>query len=139
MPSIAPPPALLLIHGAWHHPEFYAPLCKSLEALNYEVVCPRLPSCNDAVPPTKSLHDDVALIRATAQTLLNGGKRVVAIMHSYGGMVGTEALHGLPIEHLIYMTAFLPSSGKSLAGMFGDMLPPFIKIDVGVSRSSLFT
>ncbi|KAH8434360.1 alpha/beta hydrolase [Aspergillus melleus] len=123
------PPTILLIHGAWHHPEFYAPLCKSLEALNHEVICPRLPSCNDAVPPTKLLSDDVALIRATAQTLLDRGKRVVAIMHSYGGVVGTDALHGLPIQHLIYMTAFVPPRGKSLTGMFGGTLPPFITID----------
>ena len=126
------PPTILLIHGAWHYPSLYAPFCKSLEALGYEVVCPRLLSCNDAVPPTKFLHDDVALIRGTAQSLLDEGKRVVAVMHSYGGMVGTDALHGLPIQHLIYMTAFVPPSGKSLAGMFGGTLPPFITIDVGV-------
>lgn len=138
MSSSPSPPTILLIHGAWHHPSLYDPLCKSLQMLGFEVVCPRLPSCNGAVPPTKFLSDDVALIRATAQTLLGAGKHVVAIMHSYGGMVGTEALHGLPIQHLIYMAAFVPPSGKGLAGMFGGSLPPFIKIDVRFSLSSVY-
>ncbi|KAE8376041.1 Alpha/beta hydrolase fold-1 [Aspergillus bertholletiae] len=122
-------PTILVIHGAWHHPEFYASFCKALEDLGCEVVCPRLPTCNDDVPPTKKLADDVALIRQTAQSLLDEGKTVVAVMHSYGGVVGTDALHGLAINHLIYMTAFIPPSGKGLSGMFGGQLPPFITVD----------
>jgi pimeloyl-ACP methyl ester carboxylesterase len=121
---------ILVIHGAWHYPEFYASFCKSLEDLGYEAVCPRLPTCNNDAPPTQKLADDVALIRQTAQSLLEGGKTVIAVMHSYGGVVGTEALHGLAIKRLIYMTAFVPSSGNSLASMFGGRLPPFITVDV---------
>ncbi|KNG88780.1 hypothetical protein ANOM_002820 [Aspergillus nomiae NRRL 13137] len=122
-------PTILVIHGAWHHPEFYAPFCKAFEDLGYEAVCPHLLTCNNDVPPTKKLEDDVALIRQTAQSLLDDGKAVVAVMHSYGGIVGTDALHGLAIKRLIYMTAFIPPSGSSLAGMFGGQLPPFITID----------
>ncbi|KAF7587688.1 hypothetical protein BBP40_006874 [Aspergillus hancockii] len=122
-------PTILVIHGAWHYPEFYAPFCKELEQLGCEVICPRLPTCNNDAPPTKKLADDAALIRQTAQSLLDSGKTVIAVMHSYGGVVGTEALQGLALKRLIYMTAFVPSSGKSLAGMFGGRLPPFIKID----------
>ena len=123
-------PTILVIHGAWHHPEFYAPFCKAFEDLGYEAVCPRLLTCNNDVPPTKKLEDDVALIRKTAQSLLDDGKTVIAVMHSYGGVVGTDALHGLAIKRLIYMTAFIPPSGSSLAGMFGGQLPPFITVDV---------
>ncbi|GAB1198169.1 hypothetical protein APSETT444_007477 [Aspergillus pseudonomiae] len=108
-------PTILVIHGAWHHPEFYAPFCKAFENLGYEAVCPHLLTCNNDVPPTKKLEDDVALIRQTAQSLLDDGKAVVAVMHSYGGIVGTDALHGLAIKRLIYMTAFIPPSGSSLA------------------------
>ncbi|KAE8390748.1 Alpha/beta hydrolase fold-1 [Aspergillus alliaceus] len=122
-------PTILVIHGAWHHPEFYASFCQAFQTLGYETVCPRLPTCNNDLPPTKKLADDVTLIRHTAQSLLDSGKTVVAVMHSYGGVVGTDALHGLAIEHLIYMTAFIPPTGNSLAGMFGGQLPPFITID----------
>ncbi|KAB8271305.1 Alpha/beta hydrolase fold-1 [Aspergillus minisclerotigenes] len=122
-------PTILVIHGAWHHPEFYAPFCRAFEDLGYEAVCPRLLTCNNDVPPTKTLADDVALIRQTAQSLIDDGKSVVAVMHSYGGIVGTDALDGLAIKRLIYMTAFIPPSGNSLAGMFGGQVPPFITID----------
>ncbi|GMG23517.1 unnamed protein product [Aspergillus oryzae] len=126
-------PTILVIHGAWHHPEFYAPFCRAFEDLGYEAVCPRLLTCNNDVPPTKTLADDVALIRQTAQSLIDDGKSVVAVMHSYGGIVGTDALDGLAIKRLIYMTAFIPPSGNSLAGMFGGQLPPFITIDVAAA------
>ncbi|KAJ5978792.1 hypothetical protein N7501_002134 [Penicillium viridicatum] len=122
-------PTILVIHGAWHHPDFYATFCKAFEELGYETICPRLPTCNDAIPSTKKLADDVTLIRQTAQSLLDSGKPVIAVMHSYGGVVGTEALHGLAIKQLIYMTAFVPPAGNSLAGMFGGRLPPFITVD----------
>ncbi|CAG8893106.1 unnamed protein product [Penicillium egyptiacum] len=122
-------PTILVIHGAWHHPDFYATFCKAFEDLGYETICPRLPTCNDDIPPTKKLADDVSLIRQTAQSLLDSGKAIIAVMHSYGGVVGTDALHGLAIKQLIYMTAFVPSTGNSLAGMFGGHLPPFITVD----------
>ena len=121
---------ILVIHGAWHHPDFYAPFCKEFENLGYETICPRLPTCNNDVPPTRKLADDVSLIRQTAQSLLDSGKTIIAVMHSYGGVVGTNALHGLAIDRLIYMTAFVPPAGNSLAGMFGGSLPPFITADV---------
>ncbi|CAG7981076.1 unnamed protein product [Penicillium nalgiovense] len=122
-------PSILVIHGAWHHPDFYATFCKAFEDLGYETICPRLPTCNDDAPPTKKLADDVSLIRRTAQSLLDSGKTIIAVMHSYGGVVGTDALHGLAIDQLIYMTAFVPPTGNSLAGMFGGRLPPFITVD----------
>ena len=55
-------------------------------------------------------------------------------MHSYGGVVGTDALAGLGKEkqdsaggvtRLIYMSAFVPFENQSLAGMLGD-LPPYL-------------
>ncbi|CAG7999215.1 hypothetical protein PENNAL_c0094G01900 [Penicillium nalgiovense] len=122
-------PSILVIHGAWHHPDFYATFCKAFEDLGYETICPRLPTCNNDAPPTKKLADDVSLIRRTAQSLLDSGKTIIAVMHSYGGVVGTDALHGLAIDQLIYMTAFVPRTGNSLAGMLGGRLPPFITVN----------
>ncbi|KOS38782.1 hypothetical protein ACN38_g10397 [Penicillium nordicum] len=122
-------PTILVIHGAWHHPDFYATFCKAFEDLGYETICPRLPTCNDDRPPTKKLADDVSLIRQTAQALLDSGKTIIAVMHSYGGVVGTDALDGLAIKQLIYMTAFAPSAGNSLAGTFGGRVPPFVAVD----------
>ncbi|KAE8154370.1 alpha/beta-hydrolase [Aspergillus avenaceus] len=125
-------PTFLVIHGAWHNPEHYAMLCNAIQRSGGETVCPYLPSCSGEIPPTQTLEDDILLIRQTAQSLLDQGKRVVAVMHSYGGMVGTDALEGLPIDQLIYVAAFVPPSGKSLTDMFDGHSAPFISIDVSV-------
>jgi pimeloyl-ACP methyl ester carboxylesterase len=73
---------------------------------------------NGSRPPTKYLGDETDHIRSIAKGLVNEGRNVVVMMHSYGGQVGTNALHGLDKEHgrkaeqsggisrLIYMTAY---------------------------------
>lgn len=123
MPS--PKPTLLIVSGGWHVPESYSRLTKELEEAGYEVHVPRLPSMNEARPPTADLADDTALIRSYAQDLIRSGRQVAVIMHSYGGQVGTNALYGLGVgsrgehtsggvSHLIYMAAFAQPEGWSM-------------------------
>ncbi|KAE8361454.1 Alpha/beta hydrolase fold-1 [Aspergillus caelatus] len=122
-------PTFLIIHGSWHYPELYGTFCKAIENRGAEVVCPRLPSCSGDITPTKTIEDDVALIRDIAQSLVQKGKEVFAVMHSYGGMVGTDALEGLGIQRLIYLAAFVPFYGKNLVDMCGGSMAPFIVCD----------
>ena len=81
-------PTILIIHGAWHHPGYFSSVINLLEKQGYDVVCPHLPTCNNDEKPTKSLEDDVAVIRNTASKLIDDGHEIVALMHSYGGVVG---------------------------------------------------
>jgi pimeloyl-ACP methyl ester carboxylesterase len=132
-------PTILIVHGAWHHPAYLQSLIKALQEREYDVSCPHLPTCNNAVPPNKTLGDDVRLIRDTAIELADEGKEIVALMHSYGGIVGTDALaevsfqirskSGLKggVRRLLYMCAFVPQGGQSLAGIFGGGLPPWLE------------
>ena len=135
-------PSICIIHGAWHHPAYYQPLVDSLTGLGHETICPRLPSCSEGVSLENSFAEDVACIQSNVSKLVDTGKEVVVLMHSYGGVVGTEAISGFGIEErkaggkvggvkrLIYMTAFIPQKGQSLAGIFGGGLPPFIDVKV---------
>ncbi|KAK2755935.1 hypothetical protein FQN54_005731 [Arachnomyces sp. PD_36] len=135
-----PKPSICIIHGAWHHPAYYQPLVDALQNRGHETICPRLPSCTEGFSYENSLAEDVACIRRNVTELIDAGKEVVAIMHSYGGVVGTEALFELGLEHresigkvggvkrMVYMTAFIPQVGQSLAGIFGGGLPPFIEV-----------
>ena len=64
------------------------------------------------------------------------GKNVVLVMHSYGGIAGTNAVSGLEAElrreegkeggvvHCLFVAAFLVPKGKSLLGMFPER-PPY--------------
>lgn len=147
---MAPLPTILLVHGAWHTPRAYEPLTRALEARNFKTICPLLPSCNPALPPTHSLAEDVSLIRSIATRLIEDeGQEVVAIAHSYGGVVVTDALAGLGwaqkskegknggVVNLVYLAAFIPRAGQSLAGLFGeDGPPPMVKFSVRTHKSA---
>ena len=116
-------PTLVLIHGGWHTPSTYSKLTSSLQSAGYEVHVPSLPSMNGARPPTADLATDTALVRRYVESLIDAGHTVIAIMHSYGGQVGTNALHGLSLQRrqqpsgvarLIYMCAFALPEGVSM-------------------------
>ena len=123
-------PTIVLIHGGWHIPSTYSKFTRSLESEGFEVHVPRLPSMNEARPPNTDLVTDSATIRAYVESLVDAGRYVIAIMHSYGGQVGTNALHGLGlgsrmqrgegltggVTHLIYMCAFALPEGGSMVG-----------------------
>lgn len=107
-------------------PENYSKLTKALEAAGHEVHVPRHPSMNQERPPTAGLAEDTANMRSYVKKLVESGRRVIALLHSYGGQVGTNALHGLGLEgrsakgllggvsDLVYMGAFaLPEGGSS--------------------------
>jgi pimeloyl-ACP methyl ester carboxylesterase len=83
-----------------------------------------LPSCGETggVPGEggPSLAEDVASVRAL---LTAREEPTVVVAHSYGGVVVTAAAAGLEhVAHLLYIAAFLPEVGESLASA-GDGSP----------------
>ncbi|KAI2636667.1 alpha/beta-hydrolase [Xylaria nigripes] len=119
-------PTLLIVHGAWHVPDHYYKLRDVLESQGYEVHIPALPSNNGMQPPNADMYTDILHVRGYAESLVRAGRTVVAILHSYGGQVASNALHGLGVEarakqgrrggvsHLIYMTAYALLEGMSV-------------------------
>lgn len=86
-----------------------------------------MPTSNTPTPAATTLDDDVVFIRSLTKKAIGAGHKVVALMHSYGGVVGSYALTGLDgVVGLVYMTSFIPFEGESLAGIFGGTLPPFL-------------
>ncbi|KAL4861270.1 hypothetical protein BDV12DRAFT_191198 [Aspergillus spectabilis] len=94
-----PLPTILLIHGAWHTPDHYAGYITALQEKGFTVHAPHLPSCNPSFQPDgkarASLPDDIHAVRESATSLSEKGEKVLMIMHSYGGVVGTDAVEGL--------------------------------------------
>lgn len=114
-------PTILLVAGAWHTADYFGPLIKLLEATNYPTVSLGLPSVG-ASPPVSDFSGDVAAIRTAASELIADDKEVVAVLHSYGGIAGTEALQGLGkaqegkagrVIALVYIATMLPKKGHS--------------------------
>ncbi|PYQ46811.1 MAG: alpha/beta hydrolase [Acidobacteria bacterium] len=70
--------------------------------------------------PTLSLADDVA---ATRRVLAALDGPAVLVGHSYGGAVITEAGNDPKVEGLVYVAAFAPDKGESVASLIKDPPP----------------
>jgi len=70
--------------------------------------------------PTISLKDDVAV---TKRVIAAQDGPAVLVGHSYGGAVITEAGNGPKVAGLVYITAFAPDKGESVATLIKDPPP----------------
>ncbi|GAD96271.1 hypothetical protein ANI_1_2066104 [Paecilomyces variotii No. 5] len=129
-------PTLLLVQGSFQLPLVYEALTKGLEQKGYPIVHPKLPSCspNDADFATRTLADDSHAVTTALQSLVQkDGKYVIVLMHSYGGLVGSDAVFenlsyekrkkaGAPggVIHLFYFCAFVLPPGQSVLKAFGE-------------------
>jgi pimeloyl-ACP methyl ester carboxylesterase len=122
-------PIVLIIPGGWHKPQSYIKLHDALGSAGFRVSMPELPSANGSRPPIADLATDTAHLRATVEELVKQGDEVIALMHSYGGQIGTNALASFSIANrqkaglkggvrdLVYMSACAVSEGKSMMDM----------------------
>ena len=72
--------------------------------------------------PTISLEDDVAV---TKRVLAAQDGPAILVGHSYGGAVITEAGNNPKVAGLVYITAFAPDKGESVATVIKD--PPVVR------------
>ncbi|KAI1389602.1 alpha/beta-hydrolase [Hypoxylon trugodes] len=119
-------PAIVLVPGAWTPPAAYAKLANALKARSFTVETPALPSNNGARPPNSSHEDDVAAVRKVIKSFVDDGKEVIVYMHSYGAVVGTNAVEGLTkkdreaqglsggVVYLFYLCGYLLAKGQSI-------------------------
>lgn len=121
--------AFLLVHGAWHDSTTWSKVVPLLEARlpGAISVVVDLPS-SGAVPGIDSCEPDYAVVHDAAKKLVEEGKNVVIVMHSYGGLVGTNGSQGLSRQELsrerktvegavvgmVYISAYVRSLGQGL-------------------------
>ncbi|KAB8255284.1 Alpha/beta hydrolase fold-1 [Aspergillus pseudonomiae] len=146
-------PAIVLLHGAFHTPAHYAEFTSILRSKGYEVHVPRLLTMNGVRPPNADLYSGSDYIRSYVESLVEAGREVVMLMHSYGGVVGTHALVGLGAETrkqqgrqggvvlLIYLSAFAVTENNSMMSVvrrFGheDLIPLAFDIAEDYSTAS---
>ncbi|KAG4028776.1 hypothetical protein MFRU_019g00650 [Monilinia fructicola] len=144
MGSISRKPEFVLIPGAWHGPESFKPTADILEAKGYKVHGISLRSVG-ASPPLEDFQPDVQVIRNKIESLLANSTPIILLYHSYGGVIGSEALasylEALPpsttpstppglIRRLIYIAAFcLPSDTSLMSALGNKPLPWFVISD----------
>lgn len=109
-------PTYVLVHGAWHRPTCWRLL--QAELGDARSVAVTLPSAGSDWSSLGGLADDVAAIQQAVHEIAGP---VVVVAHSYGGIPVTEAVATLPnVTGIIYVAAFVPDVGESLAVLAGQ-------------------
>lgn len=134
----------VLVPGAWHSPAQFSYMIAHLHEAGYPTRSLTLPSVGSQEPKKIEVTTDVAFIREKVLLpLLEDGKDVVLVMHSYGGLPGGAAAKGLSksergsegqpggVIGLVFLAAFLAREGDSLLGALGGKLDPWITSNVG--------
>ena len=93
-------PTIILVHGGWQGPSTFSLLVPRLEKAGYSVFAPALPSAATK-PALPSFDEDVKIVHNAIQSVVDTGKETIVVMHSYGAVVGCEALRGIKVKDLI--------------------------------------
>lgn len=118
-------PHVVLVHGAWHGGWSWGSTPEDLRARGLTVsVIDQLPSTDGGAPA--GLKDDAKALR---EHIAAEKGPVVVVAHSYGGMVASELAGEPSIAAVVYLAAFLPVEGETLAELMGGQLPPWVLFD----------
>ena len=101
--------AVVLVHGGFVDGSGWEDVYKILKKDGYNV--------SIVQNPTSSLIDDVAV---TKRVVAAQDGPVILVGHSYGGVVITEAGNDPKVVGLVYIAAFAPDKGESVATLIKD-------------------
>src|SRR5271170_3065957 len=116
---------IVFVHGAWADGSSWSKVIPLLQAKGLHVVAVQ--------NPLTSLADDVA---ATKRAIALQDGPVILVGHSYGGAVITEAGNDPKVAGLVYIAAFAPAEGESVAALTanpppGAAVPPVLPPENG--------
>jgi pimeloyl-ACP methyl ester carboxylesterase len=113
----------VLVHGAWGGPYAFRAVRRLLHADGHEVITPSLTGIGERAHLTGP-HVDLSLhvLDVVNAIRYEDLADVVLLGYSYGGMVVTGALDlvGDRVRELVYLDAFVPADGDSLATLTGE-------------------
>ncbi|RBQ79062.1 hypothetical protein FVER53590_03662 [Fusarium verticillioides] len=135
-------PHVVIVPASFAPPSLYFKLVQSLAHYELQTTVIDLPSVGfrDALPAV-SMEEDAEHIKTVTAKLADEGHEIILVMHSYGGICGTEStadvskaerqVSGKPggIVHLVYISSPVPEIGGSVKTMMGDNMPHFMKVE----------
>jgi pimeloyl-ACP methyl ester carboxylesterase len=141
--SPSPSPTFIFVPGAWHGPAAFSSTIHLLAQRGYPSSAVALKSV-DASPPLQNFDPDVEAVRSAVEAVVSKGGDVVLVMHSYGGIPGSEAMKYFldgnegedgrarrgRVVRMVWICAFVgPVGGCLFEGIGGKDLPWF-RVDV---------
>jgi alpha-beta hydrolase superfamily lysophospholipase len=138
MPSSKP--TILLIPGSFALPEFYDPVFEAVRAQGYDIKGLHKPSVGlssrqNRPGPPPTMYDDAAYIAGEAEKLIDEGKDVILVPHSYGGVPTSQCTKGLTkaerqaagksggIVNIAYLTCLVPALGQTAKDVLATVDP----------------
>ncbi|MBV8389842.1 MAG: alpha/beta hydrolase [Mucilaginibacter sp.] len=97
-------PTIIFVHGIWADGSCFTSQIEALQARGYHVM--------SVQNPVASIDEDAAAVQR-AIDLAKG--KVILVGHSWGGMVITKAGNDPKVVGLVYLAAYGPDAGESLA------------------------
>jgi pimeloyl-ACP methyl ester carboxylesterase len=122
-------PTFVLVHGAWHGGWSWKQILPVLRAAGYDVYAPTQSGCGDR---SRQISPEVTLTTHIEDTLsflyYEDLTNVVLVGHSYGGFVISGVIERARerISHAIWLDAFVPDNGESIASQNPDV--PLLEI-----------
>ena len=128
-------PTVVWVPGLLHTPEHFQPIVSALAKVSIPSVSFSLPNVG-AGAATAAPYDDLKKLRAMLEELVDEGKEVLLISHSYGGVPASQAIRGLQkservktgqpggIIRIVFMAAFALPEGESTWTFTEGRQPP---------------
>jgi pimeloyl-ACP methyl ester carboxylesterase len=113
----------VLVHGAWGGAHNFRHVRPMLRAAGHDVTTPCLTGLGERVHLTGPQIDLTTHIRDVVNHILYEDlSGIVLLGFSYGGMVVTGALAHIAerVRHLVFLDAFVPEDGESVATLMGQ-------------------
>src|SRR5262245_48817852 len=110
----------VLVHGAWNGAHGFHRMRPLLCGAGHEVFTPSLTGIGERVHLTSPLVNlTTHVLDVVNVVLFEDLKDIVLLGFSYGGFVVTGALEHIAdrVSHLVYLDAFVPNDGESLASV----------------------
>jgi pimeloyl-ACP methyl ester carboxylesterase len=121
------PTTFLLVHGAWHGGWCWDQVGARLTALGHVVIAPTLTGlCERSHLLSPSVNLTTHINDIAGEIRFKDLSNIVLCGHSYGGMVitGVAERYADRIASIVYLDAFWPRDGESLADITGRPIPP---------------
>jgi pimeloyl-ACP methyl ester carboxylesterase len=112
----------VLVHGAWGGAHGFRHVRRLLQAARHEVSAPCLTGVGERIHLSSPLVGLGTHIRDVVNHILYEDlDHIVLVGFSYGGFVVTGALEHIAarVSHLVYLDAFVPGNGESVASLLG--------------------
>ncbi|KAI6249108.1 putative hydrolase R7 [Erysiphe necator] len=134
-------PTIIIVPGSWQQVTAFRSFVSKLENEGFPTIAIKLPSVGSTSgPPLPGLDADIAAVREVVTQTIEKSQEVILLCHSYGGLVGSNAAKGLDvhtrskqgslggIKKIIFLSAFVIPSGKSLFDLLGGQPLPWMDV-----------